>query len=176
MSVESWKEIPGFPDYEISTFGKYRRVRRGKSNNSIPRVLKPNVVRKYAKLALYKDGRFKSVSLHRTVLLTFVGEPPTAAHVGAHNDGNTRNNRLDNLRWATSKENAADRILHGTHPRGVASRSTKLTEKQIIAIRRLKQRGIGAPLISAAVGISQSSAERILSGKSFKDIPLETAP
>ncbi len=51
------------------------------------------------------------------------------AHVGAcpdgqevcHNDGNTLNNRLDNLRYDTRRANNLDTVLHGTH--GLASRA-----------------------------------------------------
>jgi hypothetical protein len=36
-------------------------------------------------------------------------------HQAAHGDGAGLNNRLANLRWATRRENEADKIKHGTH-------------------------------------------------------------
>jgi hypothetical protein len=61
--------------------------------------------------------------VHHLVLEAFVGPRP-AGHEAAHGDGDKTNNALANLRWATPKENAADRYRHGTvlfgtrHPLG----------------------------------------------------------
>jgi hypothetical protein len=48
------------------------------------------------------------------VLRAFVGPRPATHYHAAHNNGRPHDNRLTNLRWATPKENDADKDLHGT--------------------------------------------------------------
>lgn len=49
------------------------------------------------------------------VLTAFVGPRPSPTHDAAHMNGNKDVNWLSNLQWATKKENAAHKRLHGTH-------------------------------------------------------------
>lgn len=39
------------------------------------------------------------------------------------------------LRWATPKENAADRLIHGTDNRGTKNNMAKLTDDEVCQIR-----------------------------------------
>ena len=56
---------------------------------------------------------------------------------GCHNDGNYRNNRLENLRWDTMKSNFKDRDRHGRTARGEKNGGgSKLTENDVREIRR----------------------------------------
>lgn len=57
----------------------------------------------------------KSHRAHRYVCEAKNGLPPTAAHEAAHSCGNGHLGCINpgHLRWATRKENAADRSLHG---------------------------------------------------------------
>lgn len=49
------------------------------------------------------------------MLLSFGIEPDNEDQVSVcHNDGNSLNNTLDNLRWGTPKENSKDMVTHGT--------------------------------------------------------------
>ena len=65
--------------------------------------------------------------VHQLVLEAFVGPRP-ARHQAAHGDGNPLNNTLANLRWATPKENEADKRLHGTLPVGTKSAQGRKTQ------------------------------------------------
>jgi hypothetical protein len=89
----------------------------------------------YEYAALWKDGVKTRVGIHRLVLLAFVGNPPRPEMVAAHNDGDPRNNSLANLRWATAKENMADRLLHGTANRGERHGMAKLDRSAVLSIR-----------------------------------------
>ncbi|UPT99334.1 NUMOD4 motif-containing HNH endonuclease [Bradyrhizobium barranii subsp. apii] len=170
MEVETWKEIPGFPDYELSTFGRLRRCKHCASRASKLRVLpgrgRGGHGRKYLTIGLYR--KVHHPLLHRIMLETFVGPSPSTRHQGAHGDGDTSNNRLDNLRWATPKENAADRIKHGKQVRGTSSPNTSLSDIQIDAIRAISARGVGIFLIAAAVGVGATSVGRIVRGETYK--------
>jgi hypothetical protein len=77
-------------------------------------VLKPTPTSSgYQSIKLRGRGRY----VHRLMLEAFVGPCPTG-HQAAHCDGDRHNNVLTNLRWATRKENEADKLRHGTHQYG----------------------------------------------------------
>lgn len=111
---EQWREMPGFPGYFVSSLGRVR----GKKGA----VMKPSITRRgYQKVGAFTEGgRKHNLEIHRMVALSFLGAPPEGKPVAAHGDGNPLNNRLDNLRWASHVENAADREAHGrtAHTRG----------------------------------------------------------
>jgi hypothetical protein len=100
-----WAQIPD-SNYEASNIGMIRHVRT-------KRVLVPWPDRDgYLIVNIRLQGRLRGHFVHRLVLLAFTGEPPTARHQAAHGDGCRQHNALWNLRWATPKENAADKRRH----------------------------------------------------------------
>jgi hypothetical protein len=133
--IEEWREAPGFPSYEVSNMGRVRRSAPG-SQTHVGKVLRANPTNKgYLRLTLFAQGRARHVSVHRLVCEAFHGPPPTGGHETAHWDGNRTNNCATNLRWATRKENAADRVRHGTNRRVGRHNRAKLTNEQVALIR-----------------------------------------
>lgn len=96
--------IKGFEGlYEISNTGQVRSVRTG-------RILKPEINNSgYCKIGLSKDGIRKKVFVHRLVGNAFIPNPKKKPQID-HIDGNKLNNRVDNLRWVTGKENSNNPI------------------------------------------------------------------
>lgn len=92
----------------------------------------------YKYIALKKPGE-KSIKflLHRLVMLTFVGEPPSKMQVN-HKDGDKANNHLSNLEYCTPLQNIRHCIDVLGKKRGEGSAS-KLTEKQVLEIREDKR-------------------------------------
>jgi len=114
--VERWASIPGYEGfYEVSNLGRARGVDRidARGRRWPGRILSPGMDR-YASIGLWRDGKPKTVYIHSTVLLAFVGPRPEGMDA-CHNDGDATNNRLDNLRWDTVSENRLDTVRHGTH-------------------------------------------------------------
>lgn len=66
----------------------------------------------------HEDGRCRNRYVHELVLLAFVGPRPSDEYEVLHGNGERSDNRLDNLRWGTVLENAADRDRHGRVYRG----------------------------------------------------------
>lgn len=105
---EIWKPIPGYPDYEVSDWGRVRSYK----GLGRPRILKPFINKEgYTIFSLSSPGQPKSIGLHRLLMMAFVGPCPEGQEV-CHNDGNPANNRLDNLRYDTHAENKRDAVLH----------------------------------------------------------------
>lgn len=69
------------------------------------------------------------------VLMTFVGPCPDE-HECCHNNGDYRDNSVENLRWGTHKENGQDARWHGNASRRRQNQDTKLTAADIREIRR----------------------------------------
>jgi hypothetical protein len=182
---EEWRPISGFPDYEVSSFGRVRRVVESR-NGHLPKVLKPSRSRDGYEIVTLSNGEKPTrKQIGRLVCEVFHGAPPTPDHQAAHNDGNPSNNRVDNLRWATRTENMADCLLHGTRamgsrhgrttkpertPRGSRHGGAKLTEQDVIEIKRHpKTNGSGAAL-AARFGVTPTAICLIRAGKNWRHV------
>jgi hypothetical protein len=100
LGEEIWKPVSGAPGYEVSSFGKFRHQDRGslkgtKAHNG------------YIHIGLMIEGYQKWMLAHRVVALAFL-ENPKCHPVVNHIDGNSENNRVDNLEWASRSHNARD--------------------------------------------------------------------
>jgi len=67
------------------------------------------------------------------------GPPPSPEHEASHKCGNGHKACTNprHLRWATPKENNADKLLHGTWNGGKRNGQARLTEEQVEQIRKL---------------------------------------
>lgn len=173
MATE-WKPSRLFPDYEVSTDGRVRRLTRGGRRYPIGYELKAKPhQRGYLVYCLSRDGKECMVLAHRLVALEWIGEPPTSEHEVAHNDGSRTNNAVSNLRWATPAENQYDRRRHGTFQCGEAAASTKISDQAVAAIRAAYSKGgkryAGGEVtmgdLAAQHGVSVAQISRIVNGK-----------
>lgn len=155
---EQWKEIAGSKQYAVSSLGRVR---------SKFRILKQTISKKgYCKVHVrMMDGREVTDTVHRLVLLTFVGKP-RQRHQCRHLDGNPQNNCLSNLRWGSVTENARDRKRHGTQAGGETHWKAVLSDaqvRQLIALRR-ESEASGQPItykeLARMFGISHTAAWR----------------
>lgn len=136
---EIWKPIPGYENlYQASNLGNIRSLDKDVWNGHAyykvkGRVLKPAVKSNgYKELVLRKDNKSKTWGVHKLVLMSF-SDGQTNSHA-AHKDGNKLNNNINNLYWASPKENARDKLRHGTHSRGKRMYASRFSEKDVIKI------------------------------------------
>lgn len=130
---EIWKKIPGMlPRYEVSNLARVRSLR-----GPLPRLLSTLANKGYPTAKVIRlDGSKGTFGVHRLMLLAFRGEPRDMRMHAAHLDGNPRNCRLNNLAWATCRENHAHRLRHGTHQLGENNHRARLTAAQVRFIRK----------------------------------------
>jgi hypothetical protein len=167
---ETWAQIKDFEGiYEVSTLGRIRsldrpqRVRGNGISLQKGQILKQWKQGNYMYCDLRKPGIKQKARIHVVVLETFVCPRPDGM-IACHNNGDSTDNRLCNLRWGTHEDNAKDKILHGTHLYGERCAKSKLTEVQAIAI-------LESPKTYAAIakefGVCKSTVTHIKTGRNW---------
>lgn len=104
--MEVWKKISGFLDYEVSSSGRIRSLK--KKTIMTPYVSKNG----YEQIKLFKNSKRYAKYVHRLVAETFLDCPGTNFEVN-HIDGNKLNNFVSNLEWCTHSQNTRHAIKNG---------------------------------------------------------------
>lgn len=165
MSSEHWRPIPGYEPYEASPDGFIRGLKGC-------RTLTPVLTQYgYHQVSLCVRGKKYSRLVHRLVAYAFIGPQPSPEHDVLHWDGNKTNNKLSNLRWGTPKDNNADQVRHGTRIVGSRVGVSKLTEKQVQAIRDMWNYGkLGQNEIAEKMGVHRRTVNSIVRGVTWKHV------
>lgn len=114
--------------------------------------------------------KHKNYLVTRIVCEESYGAAPTPKHQAAHSCKNRDERCITprHLRWATKKENEADKIRHGTKIFGAKVHNAVLTDEDAIAIRkRYAQGGISQRALGRLFGVSQYPIRRIVTGKGW---------
>lgn len=174
MNTEIWKPIVGYDGlYEVSNRGRVKAVhsRNGITSGKILKAFpSPNG---YLQVTLYDaSGHRKPLrcSVHCLVLEAFVGPRPERYQC-RHLDGVRNNNILENLAWGTVSENHEDSKRHGTFVNGERNGHSKLTQKEVLEIRFLRDNGIACETIGGMYGVDWSNVWLIGNRKSWKHVP-----
>lgn len=172
---EIWKPIPEFDRYEASSLGRIRTVtsireQRSKYGKIFHQRLNGIEVRPFigthGYLIVNVNGRRVSVS--RLVCAAFQG-PANGLHC-AHLDGDRKNNRADNLKWATPKENHSHKWQHGTMLVGEQCNTVKLTSEKVREIRAARRGGETLRAIASTYGITSGNVEAITKRRTWKHV------
>lgn len=126
---EIWKDVPSLKGhYQVSNLGNVRRIMCRPVKGCINSM-------GYKQITSHTpEQRKKTKTVHSMVAEAFLGERPEGAHV-AHWDGDRGNNCVENLRYATAKENIGDdRRRHGTLPYGEKNYKTSFKDSDVINI------------------------------------------
>ena len=108
---DEWKEIPGLPGYEISIYGDvyFKGDVSGKLRRRSGICVQHRNRLGYMTVGININGVKKRMFVHRLLAITYIENPENKKEID-HIDGNPSNNSLDNLRWATPKENSNNNI------------------------------------------------------------------
>lgn len=179
--TEVWRSIPDFGGhYEASNFGRIRSIDRvvEKECSGIGaglckqhykgKILSQAKSSKLGHLTVHigVDKKRYTVSVHRLVLTAFIGPCPDGMEA-CHNNGIAWDNRIENLRWDTHRENNRDRLKHGTYLVGENHKMAKLTAD---AVLRIRASGLNGPQVAKQFGIGTTHAHRILTRQSWVHI------
>lgn len=184
MDIETWRRIPGWPWYEASNLGRIRSITRMINTTFYGKPLQRRKNGKiiqqhqnndgYMGIRLARNGNRPSFKVHRLIAMTFIGPPPDEERTEInHKDGNKINNHPNNLEWVTRSENCEHSftICNRIPTRGEKIGSAKLTEKDVIEIRRLRQmEGKTLDSIAETHGICRSQVRRIVTNEHWKHI------
>lgn len=144
---ETWADIQGFPDYQISDRGQVRSQKSGQW-----RVLRatPHSKTGYLAVSLRVDGRYVTRSVHRLVAVTFLGR--AEGRDVNHKNGDKHDNRLVNLEYLTRGENHR----HAYRNRLREPVGKKLTDDEVRLIASLKGQATQKEL-AERFGVSRST-------------------
>jgi hypothetical protein len=95
--------IPGRPEYIAFQDGRIYSVPRSRTRGGFLKPIK-NKSKVNTYLCVNFWGRFKRQYIHRLILMTFLGPPPSFA-AGCHVDDNPENNHFSNLVWGSQADN-----------------------------------------------------------------------
>lgn len=117
------------------------------------------------RVTLYADGRRIRRRVHQLVMESFVGPIPKGMHV-AHGPCGIEDNSLSNLSFKTPSQNNRDKHRDGTAQIGERHNLAKLTEKDVLEIRRRYIKGNGAQL-AREFGVSKDNVLSIIHRKTW---------
>jgi hypothetical protein len=162
---EIWKTLDKYPGYEVSSLG---------------RVKGPKGIRRLQidpKGYLYVGIGKERPRVHRLVCIAFHGEPPTKDSMALHGpDFNKANCQAANLRWGTSRDNAADLTkagnrfyIPGRDQRAHRNGHSKLDWDKVRKIRALRIKGYTQQGIADMFGITQVQVGNIVRNESWAE-------
>ncbi len=133
--AEEWRDIPGYEGkYQVSNMGRVK-AERPQSKKFKPKVLAPvPTTGGYLRVSLSQKGVSKSRTIHRLVMLAFVGSCPVGYEVD-HINYDVTDNRLANLRYVTCTEN----LEHRRPQSSPIKRLYRLTDTMQVILHALAQ-------------------------------------
>lgn len=161
------KQIKDYKDYLITTNGVVISCKK----------------KKHIELKQYRVGRDKSrlgvclfqkglkkrrAKIHRLVAETFISNPDNKPQVN-HKDGNTLNNKVENLEWCTNRENMNHAVKNKLMAYGVKSGRSKFKPKDIREIRqKYNYWKYSTYKLAKEYGVSQGAIFKIIKGINWK--------
>lgn len=127
--------------------------------------------RGYCVVTLCRDNSKHVKLVHRLILETFVGVC-SGGFQACHNNGIKTDNRIENLRWDTPRNNNADKIKHGTAQVGEQNSFHKLNEMQVRVIwRYCKMFGYGSQAeIAQIFCVYPTTVSKIMLGTTWNTV------
>ena len=158
---EIFKLIPGTDNkYHVSNLGNV------KGPTGVIRKLRKNR-HGYYKLMINR----KCYGVHQLVAMAFLNHKPCGHKIVVdHINNNKLDNRLENLRWGTRKENVADSIKHGVATIGARNGQAQLTVDMVKVIRQSKLTKDSVAKLSDQFQVSNSVIRKVLNGLTYKGI------
>ena len=133
-----------------------------------------NTGKGYHRIALVdQNGERRMWLVHRLVAMTYIDNPRGLPFVN-HINGDTVDNRVENLEWCDAKGNAVHAYGKGwisvPNQSGERNSQAKITTADVRRIRQMAQDGMGDTMIARKLNISRSTVKGITKGETWKDV------
>ena len=117
--TEIWKDVKGYEGlYQVSSYGRVKSLERLKLNKGKMVKIEERFLtlaknyKGYPITYLYKNGKRKTITVHRLVAMNFIENPKNKPQVN-HKNGIKTDNTVENLEWVTNQENQIHAQKHG---------------------------------------------------------------
>lgn len=143
-------------------YGKWKRLAQHARHDGLP----------YRRVSIRRSKADQTVMclyVHRLVLQAFIPQPE-GANECRHLDGDVANNSLSNLAWGTHADNEEDKKRHGRILRGSKSPCAKLSENDVLAIRKAVEDGELHRVVANRYGIHKVTVSDIVRRKRWKHV------
>jgi NUMOD4 motif/HNH endonuclease len=184
MNNEIWKPIPGWEGYySVSNKGRIkseeRIINEKRPSNWKPKqykisekILNPRLMKEgkgYWRVSLSKESKIKYIYIHRAVAWAFIGQQKKGTEV-RHLNGDSQDNRLENLAYGTKSDNIKDAKKHGTFPVLEKRPGAKLTQKEAkeIALSQLSLKDL-----ASKYNVSSGVIRQIKTGETWESVTRE---
>ena len=173
--MEEWRDIEGYEGlYQVSNLGRVKSLNRFiYKNNGTIQPLKGKICamcpdnNNYIKVSLCKNGKYALKLVHRLVAIAFIPNPENKPEID-HINTDRKDNRVENLRWCTHKENVNNPLTiskYNANTGRIVSNETR--EKISLA---LKGRKMSKESISRTIkGTSKPIIQLTLDGNFIKE-------
>lgn len=151
---ERWRQVPGFPDYDVSNLGKIRTWKSGK-----PVMMKIRIGSDgYPRVTIQDSKGLKKVCrVHVLTARAFLG--PARGRLVRHKS-RSKKAALSNIEYGSYMDNHRDKYRDGTDQRGEKNSQAELTKKHARQIYKLKGK-MTQKEISETFGISRQAVSDI---------------
>ena len=172
--MEIWKDIKGYEGlYKISNLGRVKSLARKKKHiwgstgkeyetTAYERILNPSDCKGYNTIGLTTNKKLRRFRVARLVAIHFIPNPenkPTVNHIKGNEK---KNDRVDNLEWATHKEQAEHIIKNNLRPSKTGADNP--TSKEVICSKS-GYKFASVREASKEVGYSECHLSQMLNGK-----------
>jgi hypothetical protein len=181
---EVWKMVPNFENrYQVSNLGRVRSLDRivkdvnGVLYNKKGKILstKYNNKNDYVRVNLYDESiKRHTTKVHKLVARVFLKQVENKPFIN-HKNGNKHDNRVENLEWCTASENINHAFDNNLIPRqkGGKNGNSKLTEREVVEIKKLIKKGDTQFNIANRFGVKQATISSIKLGYTWRHVEIK---
>ena len=147
-----------YVNYAISDHGRVKNIKTGRLGST----------REDQRVTLHDNGKARQFQLSRVMLLGFnVPNPENKPEID-HIDSNWKNNKLDNLRWVTTKENCNN---VNTITKRVTSIPKNMKRIKVVNITTNEETAVnGVTRVESEFGVNRTTVNKYISnGRVFKN-------
>jgi DNA-binding transcriptional regulator YiaG len=156
-----------FPGYYFTDNGKIFKENYKGTKGKIKEIKQTITNKGYLRVKIIVNKKHKHICVHRLILIAFEGLSKNKKDECRHLDGDKKNNKINNLKWGSRKENENDKIRHGTHNMGTNNPRSVLTESQVKEIRTST---LKHDVLAELYGVSKSVISTVQTYKNYRNV------